>query len=196
MRSIAADGADVAAFSAAFGAGEEFGGEERREAGRAEENGVRAAHVFFQDAVVFAVIGADDAEAELGVDGAQVGPVGAGVDFFQEVLRPGEAAVHDVDVVNVCASQDQSEPDVPIRLLAGPKDRDSMDFLATVEDERGRQSRAEGGQLFGSDEGVWLTRGGEQRQGAARGSALKARDGSICGLEGCDGGSVGGGRSR
>ena len=196
VRSVAADGADVAAFSAAFGAGEEFGGEERRDAGRAEENGVRPAHVFFQDAVVFAVICADDAEAELGVDGAQVGPIGAGVDFLQEVLRAGEAAVHNVDVMNVCASQDQSEPDVPIRLLAGPKDRDSMDFFTTVEYERGRQSRAKGRQFFGGDEGVRLTRGGEQRQGAARGSTLKARDGGICGFEGCDGGSVGGSRSR
>lgn len=80
--SVAADGADVAALSAALGAGEEFGGEERGEAGCAEEYGIGAPHVFFQDAVVFAVVGANDAEAELGVYGSQVGPVWAGVDFL------------------------------------------------------------------------------------------------------------------
>lgn len=40
VRSVAADGAEVAPLAAAFGAGEQFGGEERGEACGAEEDGV------------------------------------------------------------------------------------------------------------------------------------------------------------
>lgn len=53
---VAADSADVSAFFAAFGAGEVFGWEERGSAGRAEEDDVRFADVFFQQSLVFAIL--------------------------------------------------------------------------------------------------------------------------------------------
>lgn len=81
---------------------------------------------------------------------------------------------------------------MPICLPAGPKDGDSVDFFTTVKYKCRGQSRAEGRQFLGGKKGIWFTRGGEQSQGAARVCALNARDGCICGFEGCDGGSMGG----
>lgn len=105
MRSVAADGADISTFSSSLGAGEEFRREQRRQARCAEENCIRTAHVFFQYTIIFAIIRTYDTESELGIYSSQVGPIWASVDFLQEVLRTGEASVHDIDVMNVFASK-------------------------------------------------------------------------------------------
>ena len=59
---VAADQAYVPSFFSAFGAGKVFGWEEGGGARRAEEDGVRFTDVIFQQPLVFAVLGGDDAE--------------------------------------------------------------------------------------------------------------------------------------
>ena len=104
---IAADGADVAGFAAALGVREVFGGEQGGGAGRAEEYDVWFADVVLEQAVVFAVVGADDAEGQFFVRFAEVGPVVGGVDFLHEGLGAREGAVDDVDVVDLGATQEE-----------------------------------------------------------------------------------------
>ena len=74
VRAIAAYGADIAAFFAAFAAGEDFRGEQGRCAGCAEEEGVCLADAVFGVLVVFSVVGGEDAELEFGVRIPEWGP--------------------------------------------------------------------------------------------------------------------------
>ena len=66
----------VPPFLPAFGASEVFGWEKRGSARRAEEDGVCLSDVFLQQALIFAVLGGDDAECQFRVRVAQVFPVG------------------------------------------------------------------------------------------------------------------------
>ena len=129
---VAADEADVAALLAALGAGEVFGGEERGGAGRAEEDGVGLADVVFEQPLVLAVLGGDDAEGEFRVRVAECLPVGGGVEFVHELFGAGEGAVDDVDVVDFGPAQHEGEADVPFCLKASAEDGNRMDVRADV----------------------------------------------------------------
>lgn len=69
VRPVTTDGADVTTFPPAFGTSQEFGGEQRSTTRRAEENGVGAANMVLEHAVIFAILGTQDAEAEFSVGG-------------------------------------------------------------------------------------------------------------------------------
>ena len=73
---VAAYRADISAFFSPFGAGEVFSREERGGAGRAEEDDVGFADVFFQQSLVLAVLGGDDAERQFRVRVAEGLPIG------------------------------------------------------------------------------------------------------------------------
>ncbi len=148
MGSVAADGGDVAAFFAAFAAGEVFVREKGGGAGGAEEDGIGFADVVFEEAVVVDVLGGDDAELDFGVCGAQVGPFGGGVEVVHDLFGAGEGAVDDVDVVDFRSAEHEGEPDVPLGLLSGAEDGDGVDAIATVEDDGCSEGSAKGGQLF------------------------------------------------
>lgn len=90
VRAVTADRADVSAFFPAFGAGEVFGREERGGAGRAEEDDVGFADVFFQQSLVLAILGGDDAECQFRVRVAEVFPIGRGVEFVHECFCSSE----------------------------------------------------------------------------------------------------------
>lgn len=89
MRAITANGAYVTTLSPAFGTGQELCGEERSQAGGTEENGVRASDVLFEHTIVFAMIGAYDAEAEFFIGGPKVCPFRCCVDFAHELECAG-----------------------------------------------------------------------------------------------------------
>jgi hypothetical protein len=60
-----------------------------------------------------------------------------------------EITMYDVEVVNVRASQQQGEPNVPIGLFARPKDNDVMYILPFLKKHRARERRPESCDLFG-----------------------------------------------
>lgn len=151
---VAADGGDVAAFFAAFGRCEVFVREQRGSARRAEEDSVGFPNILFQQALVFAVFGADDTEGEFGDRLAEGFPVRGGVEVVHEGSGAGEGAVDDVDVVDVVAAEHEGEADVPFCLFAGAEDGDGVDVCAAVEYYGCGEGGAEGGELFGGEEGV------------------------------------------
>ena len=143
---ITANRADIPSLLPAFRAGEQFGGEQRRGGRRAAENGVGFAHVVFEEAGVFAVLVAHDAEVEFGVAVTEGVPGGRSVDLFHEGAGALEVAVNDVDVVDFVAAEEEGEADVPEGLEAGAEDADGVDVGAAGEDEGCGEGGAEGGE--------------------------------------------------
>lgn len=151
---VATDGADVTTFPPAFRTGQELGGEKRVQTRRAEENGIGAANMVFEHAVVFAVLGAQDAEAEFFVGGPEVGPLGSGVNFVHQIEGARRGPIYDVDMMDLGATEDEREADVPRSLLARAKHGDFVHVLSATEDEGCREGGAECGEFFSSEEGV------------------------------------------
>lgn len=131
---ITANRAHIPSPLAAFRAGEQFSGEQRRRGRRTAENGVGFAHVVFEEASVFAVLVAHDAEVEFRVAGAEGVPGRGGVDLFHEAAGALEVAVDDVDVVDFVAAEEEGQTDVPKGLEAGAENADGVDVCAAGED--------------------------------------------------------------
>lgn len=137
---MAADASDVATFLAAFGVDEVAGWEQRSGGGRGAEDDVAGADVLFQQALVFRVGGREDSflrpRIVLLADGVdEVGIVGERVVEAHEASSSSvEAAGDDVEVVNLVASQEQSQADVPVCLLAAAEDCDVVDGLSLFEE--------------------------------------------------------------
>lgn len=108
-------------------------------------------------------------------------PIRAGIYLLHELLRTLKPAIDNVNMMYLWAAQDQSQPDMPSRLLAGTKYRYRMHFFTPVEDQcRGKRS-AECGQFFCGNDGIRGTGRGEQCQRASRGGALRAEDRGVGG---------------
>ena len=133
--------------------------------------------MFFEQALVFAVFGADDAEGEFGDGVAEGFPIWRGVEGVHEGFGAGEGTVYDVYVVDFCTAEHQGETDVPFCLFAGAEDGDGVDVGAALEDDGGGEGGAEGGDFFGSEEGVGEAGGGEEGEGAAGGGCLGGGEG-------------------
>lgn len=141
-----ADRADIPALPPALDAGQILGGEQGLRAGGAAEDGIRFADVLFDEAVVLAVFVAHDAEAEFLVRVPEVLPFGGCVDGFHQLAGALEAAVDDVDVVDIPAAEEEGEADVPEGLEAGAENADGVDGGAAGEDCGGGEGGAEGGE--------------------------------------------------
>lgn len=151
---VAPNHADVPPLLAALGVGKVLGGEKRVAARGATEDGVGLAHMFLEQAVELAVLGADDAECEFLVGGAQVLPFFARVDGLHKGLGTGEGSVDDVDVVDLFTAQKEGEADVPESLQPGAEDEEGVDGAALREEDGGGEGGAEGGEGGSGEEGV------------------------------------------
>lgn len=151
---VGADEGDVAALFSTFTRGEDFVWEQRRGGGCAEEDGVGFADMSFDQALVFAVFGADNAECYFWVCVAEGFPFWGGVEFMHEGLCPCEGAVDDVDVVDFVPAKEKGEADMPCGLFASAEDGDRVNFMTFGENEGRGEGGTEGGQFFGSEKGV------------------------------------------
>lgn len=122
VRGVGADGGDVAAFAAAFVGGEELGREERRGGRRGAEDDVGVADFFLEEAAVFAEFGREGAEFDVAP-----GRVALRDEGLHELCAACEAAVDDVDVVDVFGAEEECEPNVPVCLLTRAEDGDGRD---------------------------------------------------------------------
>lgn len=112
----------------------------------------------FEHAVILAVLGAQDAEAEFLVGGPKVGPFGTCVDFVHQSEGAGRGSVDDVDMMDFGTTQEESKTDVPCSLSARAKDGDFVNVLSTTEDERCREGGSKCGEFFSSKKGVGCAR--------------------------------------
>ena len=80
--------------------------------------------MLFQQALVFAVFGAYDAECEFRVGLAESRPRRGSIEFLHEIFSAREGAVDDVDMVNLGAAEEERKSDVPGGLGAGTEDGD------------------------------------------------------------------------
>lgn len=97
---VAADGADVATFPPAFGTGQELGGEQWGNTRRAEENGIGPTDMLFEHAVIFAILGAQDAEADFLVRDPKIRPFGSCVKFVHQTEGACRRPVYDVNMMD------------------------------------------------------------------------------------------------
>ena len=100
MWPVATDRADVATFPPAFGTSQELGREQWGNTRRAEENGIGATNMVFEHTVIFAILGAQDAEAEFLVRDPEVRPFGSCVNFVHQIEGARRGPVYDVDMMD------------------------------------------------------------------------------------------------
>lgn len=154
MRPVATDGADVTTFPPAFRTGQKFGGKQRRQTRRAEENSISAADMVFEHTVIFAILGAHHAEAEFFVGGTEIGPFGSCVNFVHQIESARRRPIDDVDMMDFGPTQDESEADVPRGLSARAKNGDFVNVLSTTEDECCSEGSPKCCEFFSSKEGI------------------------------------------
>ena len=61
---------------------------------------------------------------------------------------------------------------MPISLFAGAEDGEGVDMVASSEDQSAGESGAEGGELFGCEDGIRSSEGGKQCEGASWGGGF------------------------
>jgi len=176
VRLVATNASNVAALLAALGVDEVAGGEERCRGGRGAEDDVARADVLLEQALVFGVRGRENgllrAGVVFGADGIDiVRVVGDRVVEAHEAVAGGvEGAGDDVEVVDLVATQEQGEADVPVGLLAGAEDRDVVDGLAFLEQHGRGECCAESGDFFGVDEAGGASKVIEKSEGTSDGA--------------------------
>lgn len=91
--------------------------------------------MLFKHTVVFAMVGAYDAEAKFVIGGPKVCPFGCCVDFAHEVECAGRGAIEDVNVMDLGATENEGKPNMPGSLFSGTENSDSVDVLSPIEDK-------------------------------------------------------------
>ena len=110
--------------------------------------------MLFEQALVLAILAAHDAKGQFVVAVAKMLPLRRRVDGVHETLGAVEGAVHNVDVVDFGAAEEEREADVPQSLGAGAEDGDGVNSGAAGEENRRGQGCPEGGEFGSSEKGI------------------------------------------
>ena len=143
-------------------------------AGGGAENDIGAADVFFQKTSVLCVAGGEDAcfglVAVLVTERVLVVRIfwEGVVESHQHLSCSIEGAVDDIDMVNLCAAEKESQTDMPVGLFACTEDGQVVHFVSSLEKHAASQSGTEGSEFLSVDQCVGVSLAIEQGQGATR----------------------------